>query len=709
MSTKNIPQDDTLFLSDDPKRKDVKPSAVAIKAIAKAPHNMAIYKDDNLHPVADRVLQIAREFYAAYNGQWNNLTDKWDKADGMYWMAQKECRQPELTLSKVSASSFYRTTRRLSDGAHLATWSEEMPVKFFPDIGIFDSPEFKKKKAIIAEGLNRLALYSMKKNGMKEKSKKSFMDVYKYANHIVYCPWDYVVEKKRSYKDEDMNEMLAASDGNVVFRHKRTGAISNQPHPPETFEVEEEVVVKDCMGFEPLNIDQFLLDNRIPDLDRQSCFFHRADMTRPEMFNQARIGKFKNLNRVSGAQRYQQYNWQNQAEEQRITNAGLTTTDSYQSEMYEHWKIWIMIPKIKYKVNDKGEVTDLEWDQDAAECRYEMDVLGDIGGNVVVARLAESSYWGNGIPYIDAHSHEDDDGWYHRGNMELLEDNMLQEQVAKGQLMDNRALMMRRPMIRQVGRVKNKDMRITHNTVFDVTSPDALKFMDIPDFTANLNNSIQFLKQDSEATAQVPPFFLGEALGGRTSATEFASIRDQSSAPALNDIKTLNMQLFGAWMKKFKEYVPQFLDKAVAVEIGDEQGGQMVEYLTADDFRADMAVEEYAVGEFQNKATMQQTLINLSQILLNPAIMPFIDVAGYLERLFQAFNTVFPNPEEIIQKDDNTMALIKAYLAQMPVQAPQGAQGQPTGIPGQGMNPMLSTGQQEQAPMQAMMGATRGV
>lgn len=697
---KQVDNDTTLFLTDQDGGAKVKPSSVALKAVVRAPVNLAIYDDgDTLNPVVDHVLKVARNFYQGYQNQWSPLTDKWEKADSMYWMAQKEHRMPELTRAKVSASVYHRTVRRLADGAYLATYSEEMPVKFFPDIGIFDDPMVKRRKAVIAEALNRVALYYMKKCDLKAKARDSFNWVYKYGNHIIYTPWEYAVEKKRGYKTVNHNEPVQASDGSTVFKHSRTGEMSVTPHNPELYEVEYDAVTKDWVGFYPLHVDQIFLDNRIEDIDRQSCLLWRSDITRPELWGQAKAGTFRNIDKITQSQQFQQYNWQNQAEMQRITDAGKTTTDSYNSEMYEHWQAWMMLPKISYKTNKKGEATDLEWDQNAEPRRYVMDIVGDIAGNCIVTRFSESPYWSNNVPFVSAHSHSDDSGWYHRGLIELLEDNMVQEQVTKGQLMDNRSLMMFRPLIRQVGRVKNKDMRVGQNTVFDVLTPDALKWMDIPDFTANINNSLEYLSKDSENIAQTPPFFMGQALGGRTSATEFSTIRDQSSAPAMSDIKNLNLQINGGWMSKVKEYVPQFLDKDIAVEVAGPNGEEMLSIVRAEDFQMDLSLEEFAVGEFENRQANQQILTNALTVLSNPAYAPFVAQIGLLERYFKAFSTTFPNPEECLRKDQQVIDMIRQWITQnpQPGQPQAGAPGQPA-----------TTGQLGAQPMQGVMGQAGG-
>lgn len=719
-----IVQSNNLFLTADPKKKDVEPSPLAAKAIAKAPPNLAFYDDkDQLHEVCAHVLRLAQQAYSAYQNQWSSLQEKWEKADEMYWMEQKESRLSELTRAKVSASVYHRVVRRLADGAYLASFTDDMPVKFFPDIGTFEPSNTKHRKAVVAEALNRWAQYCMRKTNMKEKSRKSFLNIYKYGNHIVYVPYDFKIEKRKRYEPRDVNKPFKNSLGEISFEHSDTGDISNQPHPPILEEVEYDHIVSDEVGFHPQDIDRCFLDNTIDDLDRQTFFFWRSDITRPELWEEAKAGKFMNINRISQLQQFQQYNWQNQAQNQRITDSGKTATDSYQSEKYERWQVWILMPKLKLKYNKKGEVADYEWDQDGEPRRYVLDVVGDIGNNsCIVVRFSESPYWGNGIPFISAHSHEDDSGWWHRGLQELLEDNMIQEQTAKGQLMDNRTMRTFMPTIRLVGRVKNKDMRITHNTTFDVTSPDAIQFMQIPDITGNIENSLRYLKDDSEAVAQTPPFFMGENLGSRTSATEFASIRDQSSAPALNDIKKINMQICGGYMRKLKEYAPQFLDKDVAVQVDGAQGAEALTIMVGpDEFNADMMIEEVSVQEFENKTTARQILLNLVQVVVNPVFAPFLNVGGLLYKILKSFSTIFPNPEEILNTDSDAMELMRKYLAQNPIPEQAAGNQQVPMLGGQPLNPNSGSqpinvvpipenhqGNFEAGPLAALAGQTGG-
>ena len=690
-----------LFLTD-VDRKPVKPSELAQRSIAKAPPNLAIYKDDDLHPVVSHVLNLARQAQSGYMNNWQPMKDKWDKADEFYWMAQKDFRLQDLTRAIVSASVYYRTCRRLADGAYIATFKEDMPVKFFPDIGVFEASEDKDKKAIVSEALNRWASYCMRKTKMEEKARQAYYQVYKYGNLICSVPYDYKIEKRKKWETVDVNEIQAGPDGVPIYVHSDTGEVSSQPHPAEMHEVEYDYVCHDEVGFHVLPISSCFLDNRIKELDRQTVFIWRTDITRPEIWAEAKAGKFQNVDKITELQRFQQYSWENSSEYQRIVDAGKTTSDSYNSEVYERWQCWMLLPKIKVKTGKNGKVTDLEWDQNGESRRYVLEMVGSLTGNPVIVNFRESPYWGNGIPFIDAHSHDDDSGFWTRGLEELLEDNMFQERVTKGQLMDNRTLLNFRPIVRLQGRVKNKDMRITHNTVFDVTSPDAISQLQVTDLTGNINNTLQYLEQDSEKTAQTPPFMLGEALGSRTSATEFSAVRDQSSAPALNDIKKLNMQIFGAYMRKLKEYAPQFLDHDVVVPrgTGGERGEQAVALVSADEFNADMIVKEVAVQEFENEATMRQILLNLINVVSNPTFAPFINIPGFLERVFKTFSTVFPNPEEIMNKDPEVMALLQQYLSQKPGEG----QAPNPQLPGGGMPPPMPEGQM----MAGVMGQAGG-
>lgn len=689
MPTQQQIDSNDLFLTGED-REPVQPSMAAKKHIIRAPLNLAIYDDQgNPHQVLEHVIKLANNFQSTFQNQWTALQEKWRRADNLYWMAQKESDMPELTLAKVSASVFYRIVRRLADGGYNATFTDEMPVKFKPDIGIFDDPDTKQKKAVVAEALNRWGEYCMKKTDLKTKAKKSWNWVYKYGNHIAYVPYDFEIERSKRYVEYNPNQTAQASDGTPVFQHSGTGQFSANPHPTETHEVEYDKITKDEVGYYPLSPDQCYFDNRISDLDRQTCFIHRSDITRPEIWSKAKAGIFTNVDKITKLQQFQQYDWEQYPLNQRITDSDKTTTDTQSSELYGHYRVWILLPKIEVKTNKKGEVTDMTWGQNVEDRRYVLDMIGKLGdASAVCVRFSESPYWSNGIPYVDAHSHEDDSGWWSRGLMELLNDNVLQEQVAKGQLMDNSTLLNRRPIVRVIGRCRTKDMTIGVNKVFDVTSKDALEFIQIPDQTQNLNNRIEFIKKDSEDLGLTPGFMLGEGVGGRASATEFATIRDQSSASALGDVKGINMQLNGGYMKKLKEYAPQFLDKDMVIQMaGQNLGEQYTMIVKPDDFNMDLVIDEIAVQEFENKATMRQILLNMVQLVASPAFAPFINIAGFLERVFMTFSNVFPNPDEILNKDPMVQELMKQWLLQAPPEAKDApGAGMP---PGQGQPPNL--------------------
>lgn len=675
------PQITNLYLNTED-RKPVEPSPVAEKVKAKAQPNLALYEDGVLNPVVAGVMRLGGQFYYNYQTNWNQQKLKWDLADEMYWMALQDHRLSELTRAKVSASVFHRVCRRLADGAFLASFTEEMPVKFFPDISVFDPSENKKRKATVSEALNNWANYCMKKTEFQSKARYSYHSLFKYSDHIAYVPYDYEVEKRKRWVNKNPNELIQGITGETGYKHKDTGEISTAPHKMEAEEEEYDYICKDHVGFHPIKIDQCWMDNRIEDLNRQTCFLYRSDMTRAEIMKKCLSGQFINYDKISELQKFQVYSTANLVEIERVTISGKSTTDSYMSEMYEHWQVWIMLPKIEVKLNKKGKVTSLKWDQNAPSRRYLMELIGSpIDNNAIVVRFQESPYWGDGIPFIAAHSHEDDSGFYHRGLTDILRDNYIQETVTKGQAIDNKTLQNMRPISRMIGRVKNKDMKMSFDKVFDVTSQDAIRQLDIPDISHSIMPVLEYLDSDSEKVAQTPPFAMGEALGGRTSATEFSTIRDQSSAPALNDIKQINMQLFGAWMKKVKEYAPQFLDKDIAVKVDGPQGAEAMFMVKSEEFNADMMLKEVSVQEFENKSTVRQILLNLTQVLFSPAIAPFINPMGYLVRIFKSFSTVFPNPEEILNRNPQAQQLMKEYLAQAAIDAPQAGtpQGQPPG------------------------------
>jgi hypothetical protein len=131
-----------------------------------------------------------------------------------------------------------------------------------------------------------------------------------------------------------------------------------------------------------------------------------------------------------------------------------------------------------------------------------------------------------------------------------------------------------------------------------------------------------------------------------------------------------------------------------------------------------MMLEEVSVQEFENKATVRQILLNLTQVVFSPALAPFTNPVAFLTRVYKAFSSVFPNPEEILNKDQNVQKLMQDYLAQAAADAPQAGQGQLQGIQpgglGEGARPnpigaSMLAGPLEARPTAGVGGQGRGI
>jgi hypothetical protein len=647
------------WLTEEPGRKPVPASPLAAGARAAAPVNLAIYDGEEPNEVVNRVLQMAQKSYAALQNQREALLERWEKADSFYWMAQKEHRMPELTRAKVSASIFYQAVRRLANGANVATFptgSDKLPVKAVVKANPYDLTEKRAEKAKKAEAVNQFALFCFQKADIETKRSGCYTSTYKYANFLAYTPWDFEIERRKRWEPANPNRPMVGEDGQTLYVHADTGETSATPHGIELREVEYDYVCKDSVGFYPLPIEDVWLDDNIADLDRQPSLLWRSSLTRAEIWKQAKAGLYANTDKITETHAYDYYSEQAQTTQQRRADAGKATASQEQTELYERWQCWMLLPRIEVKKRADGTVRSLAWDQNAEPRRYLLEVVGNVNERPVIVRLCESPYWDNGVPFIDAHSHDDDCGFYRRGLTELLDDNMVQEQVAKGQLMDNRTLMSFRPLVRQIGRVRNKSLKITHNTVFDVTHPDAIKQLDVRDNTATILPSIQYIRDDSEKVANTPKFMLGDAMGGRTTASEFASIRDSSAAPSLNDYKQLNLQIWGRYLKKIMAYMPQFLSN-------DISAGDL--HFTPDEFNdLDFDVEEVATNEFENRMAAQQVVISLVGALQSPMFVGIVNPVSTAVKIFSQFPAVFPNPEELIVKNPATAALLAEWRNQ---------------------------------------------
>lgn len=701
---------DSLFLTEEKGRKAIKPSPVVdLRSKTVASPNLALYKDGEWHEVINHVIGIVKAAKNTYEYNRQELWDKWTKADNYYWMLEKDHRLPELTRAKVAASTFYIASRRLCDGSYLTTFEgDELPVQFYPTIDPFDPSDVKTAKAAKANAVNKLAKRYFEKQKIKQdpkKAKRAYHQVYKYGTVIAYVPYDFQIDPRKKYEDEDVNEIIEAGDGTVSYRNKETGEISAQPFPPISKEVEYDYVCKDEVGFYPVPIQNIWLDDRIEDLNRQTAFLWRSDITRDEIWKEARAGKYINTELITEQQKYQLYGWENEIENTRRQDAGKDTTSSSQTELYERWQCWLMLPKIEFKTNKKGEVTDLTWDQNAAPRRYLLETIGTPMQQCVVTRFVESPYWSNNIPFISAHSHDDDSGFWTRGLVDLLDDNWVQESVAKGQLMDNRTLTNFRPQTWLKGRVMNKSGKIGHNTIFTVTSQDAIRQLEVRDLTGTIANTLQDLRNESESIAQTPKFMLGQGIGARTSATEFAAIRDAGSAPALTDIKLLNMQLWGGYMRKVLEYLPQFVANGLSVDIDKET--YLVDPSAITD--NDIDIKEVAIQEYDNKQTTRQLVTNIVQVISSsPMFQGMVNPAGLFVRIMGLYPEFTPNPEELLVKDPAIAQLLQEWRTQqMQNQEANGQVPQPPQLPGQVATNFA--GQAEAEPIAGAIGAAGGV
>ena len=656
------------WLTQDDTRKPIETSPKALLARAKAPPNLAIYdKDGSPHEVVARVAKLANAAYSSYRVQRQSgkVQENWEKADSYYWMAMKEHRMPELTRAKVSAASFYKVVRRNAAGANIASFpagADFLPVIFAPKISPFEPSEIKQQKAWKTQALNAWALYCMQKARVDLQRSEAYHRVYKYSNAIYYVPYDFQIEVRKRYENYDPNEQMNSPDGSgsMYFIHRDTGATSPLPHPPELREVEYDYVSKDNVGFYNINIEDVWLDDNIDDMDRQTNLLWRSAVTRMEIWRESKAGKYLNTDKITMAHKYNFYSEQSQVMQERRDDAGKSVANHEDTELYERWQCWMMLPKIEVKLNAKGEATDLTWDQNAEPRRYLFEFIGQIYQQNIIVRFCESPYWSNGVPFIAAHSHDDDCGFYHRGLLDLLEDNMVQEQVAKGQAMDGRTLRNFRPMMRLKGRCFTKDMRITANKIFEVSSPDALKPLDMGDASQVTFQTLQDLRAESEMLGNTPRFMLGEAMGSRTSATEFQTIRTSSESPSLSDIKSLNVSIWGGVMRKVAEYAPQFLSQELIILMA----GQQIK-ITPDEFNDfEFDLQEVATTEFENKQTAQQVIINAIQVLSSPMFQGITNPAAILVKFFSQFPAIFPNPEELISKNPQVQAALLEYQTQ---------------------------------------------
>lgn len=456
-----------------------------------------------------------------------------DVADRMYRCAlrrKSSSAQHEDTLSDVASTMFYDQMRTITANETSIFFNgRDLPAVIEPEASSQDySPDAGKW---IAEQQMLLAEHTFDEDDRVPKCKEIARLNNKYGNYLLSIEWDRQVEER----EERVPTKFSEDDNKtpVGFNFKKM-----------------ERVVKDCPSLSLHDIKDWYFDAQITtrpidDMRSQRCIIGMQQRGYEELLDWHRQGLIKNLNKVTLAHLYAGEDDDSQVMQDRMTNAG---EDGMTEEngLLQVCQVWGYMPIKEFtrtgsrtgrgKWDDKGTVPTIYW----------ATFVGKLNQKPVCIRLVKNPNNHGRYPFLLLHSLPDDKGAFHTGFAAMLEPLYWQATTNINQAFDNLKLITRAPWVVD-GPVHTRDLKFRANKLIHTARGVQIKQIDVQNTTAITIPMAQMIRDDCNRTTGADKPILGEALGGRASATEAKQVLDQSLLPLDAKASYVAEQLF-TWM-----------------------------------------------------------------------------------------------------------------------------------------------------------------
>jgi len=525
--------------------------------------------------------EVVNETKKLLSSIFSNISDRtdletiWEKNDEMY-RVKPDASKDDVHRANESTGVFHVSVNQLVSMAFKFLTDNVQNYKYGYK-GVVDDEVQNIARKQNADILTKLFHKALSTNKFKKNLKRILHNVYKNGNGFVGVPWE-----KRVV--------------DMVYRDKDSGE-------RKTKEVEK----NNLPGMEFIPIDRIWLDENIDEIDDQPAIFIRHPISWSSLLVDSKKNKvrlFKGEDGEDGFKnRFEKYKDSfsstefNTAKSDRMDNADRPMQDRT-SEFYQHWIIWALLP-IDKKTG--------KWDKDGEDVRCRVRILGTPEGCEVIEIRA--NVFPDGVPILVTHQTEDDVGMYHISLGEKVKSYFDQICTAVNQLIDNRSKNCRRPIIVDPMRVTNIDAwDFGHSNVLNVTGDvtTAFKEAQLTDMTSAIVPTIQYCELKVREIMNTIDAVMGQAMGGRTSASEYMGAKASATTPIFSDMASIEDDIIGGYMRKFAQYVHTFMTlEDIISQVG--KTGESFQFHLNDVYSFEMR----GVIEAMDKAARIQNLMQL--------------------------------------------------------------------------------------------------
>lgn len=599
---------DIAFRQMESEQADSEPQSAEISSPEPAQEDVALF---DLFPNFTESDEVVTETKKQLSAIYSSIQDRgdletiWGDNDRMYRVKPDDSKDDEHRANEATGV-FHISINQLVSMAFKVMTDNPHNYKYGYK-GVIDDEATNMVRAKNAEILTKLLHKAFEGARFKKNLKRILLNIYKNGTGFLGIPWE-----KRIV--------------DLTYRDKATG-------DRKSMKVSEH----NLPGFEFIPIDKVRLDENIDELDDQMGIYIDSPISWGKLLADSRKNKVKLFEKDAGSEgfknKFAKYkytitgNGENDALGERADNADRPLQDRT-SELYQHWVIWALLP-IDKKTG--------KWNPDGDEIRCRVRILGTPESCEII-EIRENVFPG-GVPMLVAHQTEDDIGMYHISLGEKIKSYYDQICIAVDQLIDNRSKNCRRPVFFDPLRVEIDKYDFGHSNAVPVTGGDirsAIVEAQIADMTQTIMPTINYCEIKIKEIMNTTDAVMGQALGGRTSASEYMGAKASATTPIYSDMASMEDDIIGGYMLKFAQYVHTFM---TLEDIVDQVGevGQEFQFALADIY----SLELRGVVEAMDKAMRIQNLMQLFAMSTDPDAK-----AKIMIRIAEAMEV--ENPSEMI-------------------------------------------------------------
>lgn len=357
----------------------------------------------------------------------------------------------------------------------------------------------------------------------------------------------------------------------VVQWHKKTTTCPYKNKETELLEYQDVLEFSLPMLFHE-RIDQVWLDSNLDDITDQPYVFIRSPITWSDLLEDEEDEKivlpdFKNNDSNKNRDTFKETI--SSEYETSKTSAMDNSNREYSEksrEVYKHWYCYIRLPISNETKNGK-------WDEFGKETLFRVRLLGD-PCNCEILEIIESPLPG-GMPVLWTSQTADSIGMYSISLGEKCKTFYEQLCTAHNQEIDNRGKNVRRPVVYDAARgdaMRGYDFGHSNLIPVEGNPREIFAEMQISDMTGSIQNSKQELAYKIKEITNTTEAVTGQAMGGRTSASEYMGAKIAATTPIFADMAQFEADIIVEYMRKFAAAVTAYMTHKDIVDMIGKEG-----------------------------------------------------------------------------------------------------------------------------------------